>query len=65
MAPAPASPEELAVYIERAGFKLTPAEIADYVAAYGHVRAMAERIRTPMSYMVEPAHTYGFAGEGR
>jgi hypothetical protein len=55
---------ELAVFVERAGFTLTPAELAEYLPAYGYVQAMAARIRPAgRTYMAEPAHIYGFAEE--
>lgn len=54
---------EFAVFIKRAGFTLTPAEIAEYREAYGYVESMAALIRQPRSYMVEPAHVFTFPGE--
>ncbi len=54
---------EFAVFIKRAGFTLTPAEIAEYYEAYQHVERMAALIRQPRSYMVEPAHMFSFPKE--
>lgn len=57
------SEADFPAFIKRAGFELTPQETAEYYAVYCHVEAMAERLRTPMSYMVEPAHIYSFEEE--
>jgi hypothetical protein len=54
---------EFAVFIKRAGFVLTPEQIAEYFEAYGHVERMATLIRQPRSYMAEPAHVFGFPVE--
>lgn len=54
---------EIAFLAKRAGFELTPAQIADYREAYDYVRRMSQLIRTPRSYMIEPAHTFSFPVE--
>lgn len=57
------SEAEFAVFIKRAGFVLTPEQIAEYFEAYGHVERMAALIRQPRSYMAEPAHLFSFPVE--
>lgn len=57
------SESEFSVFIKRAGFALTPEQIAEYFEAYGHVERMAGLIRQPRSYMVEPAHIFSFPVE--
>jgi methyl coenzyme M reductase alpha subunit len=54
---------EFAIFIKRAGFTLTPEEIAEYYEAYQHVERMATLIRQPRSYMAEPAHMFSFPKE--
>jgi len=51
--------QELGVFLTRAGFSLTPAQIAEYREAYGHIATMAARLRRERSHMAEPAHVFG------
>jgi len=55
---------ELGVFLKRAGFSLTPEEVAEYLEAYRYIEAMAARLRRERSIMAEPAHVFGdiFAG---
>lgn len=53
----------IAMLLDRAGFALSPAQIAEYVEAYGYIVEMAARIRSDRSYMVEPAHSFSFPAE--
>lgn len=57
------SDSEFAIFIKRAGFTLTPEEIAEYYEAYQHVERMAALIRQPRSHMAEPAHMFSFPKE--
>jgi hypothetical protein len=59
------SHDELAALISRAGFTLTPEQIAEYAEAYGYIAEMAARIRDDRSYMAEPAHIFTFPMEAR
>jgi hypothetical protein len=59
------SNEELAALIGRAGFTLTPEQIAEYAEAYGYIAEMGERIRDDRSYMAEPAHIFTFPVEAK
>ena len=53
------STEAFAVLLARAGLtKLTDEQIEDLRAAYKHVQAMAERVRTPRERAAEPAHIF-------
>ena len=54
---------EFAIFIKRAGFTLTPEQVAEYYEAYQHVERMAALIRQPRSYMAEPAHMFSFPKE--
>lgn len=54
---------EIVLLARRAGFDLTPEQAAEYLEPYAHIQKMAELIRTPRSYMVEPAHTFSFPVE--
>jgi hypothetical protein len=54
--PAPSS--DITLLLQRAGFALTPVQIAEYTEAYGYITEMAARIRSPRSYMAEPAHVF-------
>jgi hypothetical protein len=53
------SESDLGVFLRRAGFTLTPAQIAEYQVAYGHIAEMAARLRRERSHMAEPAHVFG------
>ena len=53
------SENELGVFLKRAGFSLTPEQIAEYQVAYVHIAEMAARLRRERSYMAEPAHVFG------
>ncbi|MBV8836439.1 MAG: hypothetical protein JO000_07870 [Alphaproteobacteria bacterium] len=53
------SESELGVFLKRAGFALTPEQIAEYQVAYDHIAAMAARLRRERSTMAEPAHVFG------
>ena len=61
MTPAPAA--DITLLLQRAGFALTPAQIAEYTEAYGYITEMAARIRSPRSYMAEPAHLFAFPAD--
>lgn len=52
--------EDMAVFLKRAGFDLTPEQIAEYREPYGYIVAMAARLRGERSYMAEPAHIFGY-----
>ena len=54
---------EVALLAKRTGLELTPAQIAEYKPAYDSVKRMALLIRTPRSYILEPAHTFSFPVE--
>lgn len=54
----PVLPTDIALLLQRAGFVLTPAQIAEYTEAYGYITEMAARIRSPRSYAAEPAHVF-------
>lgn len=54
---------EILLLARRAGFDLTPEQAAEYLVPYEHIQQMAKLIRTERSYMVEPAHTFGFPME--
>jgi hypothetical protein len=49
--------------LARAGLLPTDAQKTALKAAYGHVAAMAERVRKPRGRMAEPVLTYGFTEE--
>jgi hypothetical protein len=55
-----ATEAEMTVFLARAGFALTPAQVTEYAEAYGYIAEMATRIRGERSYMAEPAHIFGF-----
>jgi hypothetical protein len=59
------STEEIAALVRRAGFTLTPEQVAEYVEAYGYIAEMAARIRDDRSYMAEPAHIFTCRAEAR
>ena len=61
--PEPLSETEFRAFIKRAGLPCPPEEIEGYYAAYGHVVAMAARLRRPRSHMAEPAHTFAHPQE--
>ena len=58
-----ASEAEMSAFLARAGFELTPEQIAQYAEAYGHIVDISARIRGERRYMPEPAHTFGFPSE--
>jgi len=58
-----ASEAEMAAFLARAGFVLTPEQIAEYAEAYGYILGMAALVRCERSYMVEPAHMFNFPAE--
>lgn len=58
-----ASEAEMSAFLARAGFTLTPEQVADYAEAYGYIVEMAARIRGERSYMAEPAHVFDFPAE--
>jgi hypothetical protein len=49
--------------LARGGLTANDEQRAGLRAAYGHVAAMAERVRKPRGRTVEPVLTYGFAEE--
>ncbi|PZN94766.1 MAG: hypothetical protein DCF30_19870 [Hyphomicrobiales bacterium] len=57
------SDAEMGALLARAGFQLTPEQIAEYAEAYGYIVEMSARIRGERSYMVEPAHVFSFPTE--
>lgn len=57
------SEPELATFLKRAGFVLTPELLGEYYEAYGYIEEMAARLRTERSHMVEPAHMFSFPTE--
>lgn len=57
------SKDDFAVLLARAGLTLPEAEMEDLRNAYGHVRAMAARVRTPRGREAEPAHIFVFPNE--
>lgn len=52
------SSEEFDFLARRAGLTLTPPQKAELITVYGHVRAMAERVRQPRGRDAEPAHVF-------
>ena len=54
----PTHTTDIAMLLQRAGFALTPVQIAEYTEAYGYITEMAARIRSPRTYMAEPAHVF-------
>jgi hypothetical protein len=60
MPPPNPSETDMAVYLARAGFELTPDQIAEYAQAYGYVLEMSTRLRGGRSYTAEPAHMFSF-----
>jgi len=58
-----ASEAEMGAFLARAGFDLTPQQIAEYAESYGYIVEMSTRIRGERSYMVEPAHVFSFPTE--
>ncbi|HEV2555608.1 MAG TPA: hypothetical protein VGV17_17770 [Bosea sp. (in: a-proteobacteria)] len=58
-----ASEAEMSAFLARAGFILTPEQVAEYVEAYGYIVEMSARIRGERSYMAEPAHIFSFPTE--
>lgn len=58
-----ASEAEMSAFLARAGFQLTPEQIAEYAQAYGYIVEMSARVRNERSYMAEPAHVFGFPNE--
>ncbi len=50
--------DEIDFLARRAGLRLTPEQRADLRGVYAHVRAMAERVRTPRTRMAEPANVF-------
>ncbi|GAC1607135.1 MAG: hypothetical protein NVS3B2_15770 [Ramlibacter sp.] len=57
------SETELATFLKRAGFSLTPEQLGEYYEAYGYVEAMAARLRSERSHMAEPAHIFSIPME--
>jgi hypothetical protein len=58
-----ASEAQLSALLARAGFDLTPEQVAEYAEAYGYIVEMSARIRGERSYMAEPAHMFDFPAE--
>lgn len=58
-----ASEAQMSAFLARAGFDLTPEQVAEYAQAYGYILDMAARIRGERSYMAEPAHMFDFPAE--
>jgi hypothetical protein len=57
------SETDVTILLKRAGFDLTPEQIAEYTEAYGYITEMAARIRNERSYVAEPAHIFSFPEE--
>lgn len=57
------SKDDFAVLLARAGLTLPEAQAEDLRAAYRHVKAMADRVRTPRGREAEPAHIFVFPPE--
>jgi hypothetical protein len=57
MASSPTDKEIFEAFIHRAGLSLTEAQKLDLLVGYGHIKAMAERMRTggPRPREAEPA----------